>query len=84
MASHGDAVINLQATLAASSANADPPMAPHHPITCPGELAYAEDGSLSCPHATAPADDRRTRSCLDHSVAMLLIEAACWELPVQK
>jgi len=47
---------------------------PHHPITCGGDLRYDDDGCFHCEHATAPADDVRTQFCLDHSVALLLIE----------
>lgn len=69
--------INLQATLSASSAMTDPsPPAPHHPITCTTNLRFDEDGTFSCEHASVPPDDLRTRHCIDHSVALLLIETA--------
>lgn len=68
--------INLQATLAASSAMSLAFAGVHHPITCTGTLAYHDDGTFACEHAVAPADDPRTRYCLDHSLALLLIELA--------
>lgn len=67
--------VQLQATLAASSAcGADSEVRPHHPIVCSGELTFHADGTFACEHAVAPADDPRTRFCLDHSVAILLLE----------
>lgn len=72
--------INLQATLSASSAGQGEPIEPHHPITCPSTLWYEEDGTLRCEHATAPPGDIRTRQCIDHSIAVLLMELADWEL----
>lgn len=71
---HG--TLNLQATLSASSATGpwETFVVPHHPITCGGDLRYDDDGCFHCEHATAPADDVRTQFCLDHSVALLLIE----------
>lgn len=68
--------INLQATLSASSAlgTGDATVFPHHPITCAGTLRLDTDGALSCEHASAPPDDVRTQCCIDHSVALLLIE----------
>ncbi|MGH8994143.1 MAG: hypothetical protein ACRDZ7_21750 [Acidimicrobiia bacterium] len=68
--------LNLQATLSASSATGpwDTFVAPHHPITCAGELRYDADGCFRCEHAFAPPGDVRTQFCLDHSVALLLIE----------
>lgn len=69
--------INLQATLSASSAcGGGSEIRPHHPITCSTELAYHDDGTLACEHAAAPPDDPRTRYCIDHSLALLLIELA--------
>lgn len=67
------ATINLQATLAASSTGG-PEVRPHHPITCTGALAYHDDGTFACEHATAPPGDPRTRCALDHSMAILLLE----------
>ena len=68
--------LNLQATLSASSATGpwETFVTPHHPITCAGELHYDSDGCFRCEHATAPPGDVRTQFCLDHSVALLLIE----------
>jgi hypothetical protein len=69
--------VNLQATLSASSACGDfSEVRPHHPITCSGALAFHDDGTFACEHAVAPPDDPRTRHCLDHSMALLLIELA--------
>ena len=72
----GDGSINLQTTLSASSAMSPPEGAviPHHPITCPGELAYDDDGSFACEHGAVPPGDVRTQYCIDHSIALLLIE----------
>jgi hypothetical protein len=70
-----DGGMNLQATLSiASSSGVDERVVPHHPITCPGELRFDEDGTFSCRHAATGPDDTRTRHCLDHTVALLLIE----------
>jgi hypothetical protein len=66
---------NLQATLSASSsASSNPPVAPHHPVTCNADLRYHEDGVLECDHARVEAGDPRTQVCLDHTIAILLIE----------
>lgn len=65
---------NLQATLATSSAVSDPPVAPHHPVTCSTVLSFTEDGTFACEHAQVPAGDHRTQHCIDHSIALLLIE----------
>ena len=72
-------IMNLQATLSSASASADPEtpaVLPHHPITCSTELRLEPDGRLGCDHSTVPAGDRRTQSCLNHSLALLLIEPA--------
>jgi hypothetical protein len=71
-----EGVVDLQATLAASSAAEawDPFVLPHHPITCTGTLSYGDDGSFCCEHSAAPPGDVRTRLCVDHSIALLLIE----------
>ena len=71
-----DGAINLQATLSASSAAGpwETFVLPHHPITCGSELRFEDDGTLECAHSTAPPGDIRTQFCLDHSVALLLIE----------
>ena len=71
-----DGAVNLQATLAASSATGtwEPFILPHHPITCTGSLTYDDDGSFSCEHSSVPPGDLRTQYCVDHSIALLLIE----------
>jgi hypothetical protein len=67
----------VQALLSSSSAGSpDISVLPHHPITCQSELRFHEDGRFSCEHATAPPGERRTQFCLEHSVAILLIELA--------
>jgi hypothetical protein len=68
--------LNLQATLSLSSATGpdEPVVKPHHPITCSSSLRFEEDGSFACGHASVPAGDRRTQSCLDHTIALLLLE----------
>ncbi len=72
----GDGSINLQATLSASSAMSPPEgiSIPHHPITCTSPLHYEDDGTFGCEHATVPPGDVRTQFCIDHSIALLLIE----------
>lgn len=73
---NGTAGINLQSTLSgASSAVGSVVDGKHHPITCADELEFDDDG-LRCPHASVPADDQRTQDCVDHSVAILLLELA--------
>lgn len=74
--SQGPRGVNLQATLSAASAVGpwDNFVLPHHPITCGGQLHYESDGTFRCEHAEAPPDDLRTQYCLDHTVALLLIE----------
>jgi hypothetical protein len=70
---------SLQAILSSASAPAIPDTGaalPHHPITCTSELRLEPDGTLACEHATASVGDARTRSCLNHSLALLLIELA--------
>jgi len=71
-----DGGINLQATLSASSAMSTPEGAPlpHHPITCTGVLHFEEDGTFGCDHVVVPPGDVRTQYCIDHSIALLLIE----------
>jgi hypothetical protein len=74
-----EGTINLQATLAGASAmNPLPGGTPilHHPISCQTELRLEEDGTFACEHAIAPPGDMRTQFCIDHSVALLLIELA--------
>lgn len=69
--------INLQSTLAASNPPTDLPPAPHHPISCRDELLWLEeDGRMGCEHAQVPADDLRTKYCIDQSIAILLLELA--------
>lgn len=72
----GNGSVNLQATLSASSAMTPPEgtTLAHHPITCSGALRYDEDGSFACDHASVPPGDVRTQYCVDHSIALLLIE----------
>lgn len=72
--------IDLQATLSASSAGPVPVPQPHHPITCASKLAYHDDGSLACEHATAPVGDVRTAFCVQQSIAILIIEQAVEQL----
>jgi hypothetical protein len=68
--------LNLQATLSLSSATGpnEASVRPHHPITCSSPLRLEEDGTFACSHASVPPGDVRTQSCLDHSVALLLLE----------
>lgn len=66
----------LQATIAAASASHEEPILPHHPITCPDNIYYDEDGTFRCEHATAPPDNARTQHCVTHSIALLLINLA--------
>ena len=70
--------LDLQATLSSVTAGGDQidMVHPHHPITCCGRLRYETDGTLACEHTAAPLDDLRTMHCLNHSVAMLLMELA--------
>lgn len=72
--SHGGE-INLQAHLSASSVTSGPLM-PHHPITCTSDLRLHPDGRFECEHGAVGGDDARTQACLDHSIALLLIELA--------
>lgn len=76
LAHASDGGINLQATLSASSAMspAEGAAIPHHPITCTTTLAFTDEGAFSCEHAAAPPGDVRTQFCIDHSIALLLIE----------
>jgi len=68
--------LNLQATLSLSSATGsdDNPVRPHHPITCASPLRYEDDGTFACGHASVPPGDVRTQSCVDHTIALLLLE----------
>jgi hypothetical protein len=68
---------SLQAALSSSTAGAsEVAVLPHHPITCRGELWLGDDGSFSCDHATAPSGEARSQLCIDHSIAILLVELA--------
>jgi hypothetical protein len=67
--------VNLQATLSAASACGDGVVAPHHPITCAGELIFTED-EFACPHASVPITEERTRHILQQTVAILVMEMA--------
>ena len=68
---------SLQGMLAASSAGtSEISVVPHHPITCQTPLRFHDDGRLSCEHATAPPGECRTQFCVQHSVAVLLLELA--------
>jgi len=66
--------VSLQATLSASSAGLSDML--HHPITCQSKLWLHENGSLECEHHKAEPDDPRTRACIDHTIALLLLEEA--------
>jgi hypothetical protein len=69
--------IDLQATISASSASTDVNPQPHHPIACRGQFFFHEDGRFECEHgASVPPDDIRTTHCIQHSIAILLIEEA--------
>ena len=68
--------LNLQATLSLSSATGpdEAVVKPHHPITCASPLRFEEDGTFACHHIAVPPGDMRTQSCLDHTIALLLLE----------
>jgi hypothetical protein len=66
--------LKLQATLSSSSSGTGGTLSPHHPITCQGDLRLEGDGTLSCEHSDAPPGDIRTQFCIDHSIALLLME----------
>jgi hypothetical protein len=71
--------MNLQATLSSASSAGNGGMTaghPHHPITCSSELQLDPDGRFRCEHAEVPGGDERTRLCVNHSLALLLIELA--------
>lgn len=69
----GQATLNLQSTVSAYSATSKA-YTPHHPIACAGPLTFNEDNSFSCDHVTVEPDDERTRSCVTHSICILLFE----------
>jgi hypothetical protein len=69
----------LQTTLSSASAGSSDGatvVRPHHPINCSTELRLEPDGTFSCNHASVPGGDERTRFCVNHSLALLLIELA--------
>lgn len=67
--------VNLQATLSAGNPPTDPPPVPHHPIVCrESTLWLDEDGRMGCDHTQVGPDDRRTRGCIDQSIAILILE----------
>lgn len=68
----------LQSTLSSQTSGAGelPEGVLHHPITCADELRFEEDGTFSCAHFSVPPDDKRTKACLVHSIALLIIEEA--------
>jgi hypothetical protein len=66
--------LKLQATLSSSSSGTGEVVAPHHPITCNGELRLEHDGRFCCDHTAAPPGDLRTQFCIDHSISLLLME----------
>lgn len=66
----------LQSTIAVASATGSQSPFPHHPCTCSGGLWYNEDGSFGCDHVKMPPDDPRTQACVNHSIALLLLELA--------
>ena len=70
--------LDLQATLSSVSAGGDQVDAvlPHHPITCYGGLRFEADGTLACEHTETPLGDLRTMHCVNHSLAVLLMELA--------
>jgi len=69
-----DTSINMQATLSAATSGVGDPVSPHFPLTCTSNLRFGEDNSLACEHVQVPPGDRRTQACIDHSIAILLIE----------
>lgn len=74
LTSQKEGYLNLQSTLSASSASGAFIVTPHHPISCPTHLRLEEDGAFSCDHAMVPPGDVRTQTCVDHSIAILLME----------
>ena len=68
--------ISLQQTIGHGTAGVGGQYQPHHPSLCNGRLALHEDGTLECDHLSVPADDLRTQCCVNHSVAILLLELA--------
>lgn len=74
--SGGNMAIGFQATISAATAGTNEIHNPHHPITCQSEIGFDEDGIFSCEHCSVPADDARTKRCLVHSMAILIVELA--------
>lgn len=69
--------VDLQKALMMQTTQDSPPSGPHHPMTCLGELRLEDDGTLKCPHnSTRAGGDRRTKDCINGSVALLIIELA--------
>ena len=70
--------MNLQATLSSASVSNEGTtvVQPHHPITCSSQLRFEPDGNFECDHASVSGEDQRTRFCVNHSLALLLIELA--------
>lgn len=68
----------LQSTISAATSGIGklPEGVVHHPITCTDKLYYEEDGSFSCEHYSVPPNDDRTQACLNHTMALLVIEEA--------
>lgn len=68
----------LQSAISSASSGIGelPPGVLHHPISCTDKLYYDEEGALSCEHFEVPPNDQRTKACLIHSVALMLIEEA--------
>lgn len=68
----------LQSTIASATSGVGvlPPGTAHHPISCTANLYFDEEGVLSCEHFEVPTNDPRTKACLNHSLALLLIEEA--------
>jgi hypothetical protein len=70
---------NFQAALATTSADPLSMLSgtlPHHPISCGSDLAYDEDGVMSCPHAKVGPECARNQLILNASAASLLFEMA--------
>jgi hypothetical protein len=66
--------LRLQLAAEAGPAWSDPPITPHHPLACGGPLQYHEDGTMQCEHAVTWPQDRRARTAINHSIALLILE----------
>lgn len=66
----------LQSTIsvATSGVGTLPAGVVHHPITCQSDLGFDEEGTFFCSHYEVSPVDPRTKACLIHSVALLVIE----------